>query len=334
MRLNKGGQLLDKIVIGREAYDKIMYFVDKAKFEISGFGNVQVIDGVPTVTDIILLEQENDPTETEMNADAIAKALYDHHVSGMEGELKFWWHSHVNMQCFWSSTDMATINDLTKNGWFIHGVFNKKNEYRCAYSNNDPIPLFLDKLDLEIDEDLVHDEKIIDAQIELLELNEEIEAINLEADEVNKKIDSIIAEKCDPLFDTLVKDKPPIVYTRNTWSNYMDQYDDYTDKYHGGQKETLGKHLEMKKYQATSMIPSTGQDTSTIEKYSYYSDSIFLDPDGALELFNCGYTEAEIEHMQQYCQVYDAEDILWYNAAFGKEALQESLDEHVNKDIA
>ena len=106
--------MLEKIVIGREAYDKIMHYVHKAKFEISGFGNVQVIDGIPTVTDIILLKQENDPTETEIDADAIAKAIYDHHVSGMEGELKFWWHSHVNMGVFWSGTDNATIKQLTK----------------------------------------------------------------------------------------------------------------------------------------------------------------------------------------------------------------------------
>ncbi len=107
-----------------------MHYVHKAKFEISGFGNVEIIKGVPTVTDIILLKQENHSTETEMDGDAVAKALYDHHVSGMEGELKFWWHSHVDMPTFWSTTDMATINELTENGWWIHGVFNKKNEYR------------------------------------------------------------------------------------------------------------------------------------------------------------------------------------------------------------
>ena len=113
-----------------------MHYVHKAKFEISGFGNVEIIKGVPTVTDIILLKQENHSTETEMDGDAVAKALYDHHVSGMEGELKFWWHSHVDMPTFWSTTDMDTINELTENGWWIHGVFNKKNEYRCEHCKN------------------------------------------------------------------------------------------------------------------------------------------------------------------------------------------------------
>jgi hypothetical protein len=49
-----------------------------------------------------------------------------------EGDLKWWWHSHVNMPVFWSGTDEATIKDLGKHGHIVATVFNKKREYKSA----------------------------------------------------------------------------------------------------------------------------------------------------------------------------------------------------------
>lgn len=183
---------MKELVIGRKAYDKIMYYVHKAKFEISGLGNVEVINGIPTVTDIILLKQENDPTETDIDSESIARAMYDHEQLGIKGELKFWWHSHVDMDVFWSGTDRDTIDQLTQHGWFVHGVFNKKNEYRLAYSNNEPFTTFIDNLDLEIDEDLVEPEILTILKTRETKLNKQ--------------------------FDELVTDKP--LYTPTFSSNF------------------------------------------------------------------------------------------------------------------
>jgi hypothetical protein len=292
---------LDNIVIGREAYDKIMYFVHKAKFEISGLGNVQIIDGVPTVTDIILLKQENDPTETEMDADAVAKAVYDHHVSGMEGELKFWWHSHVNMEVFWSGTDKATIKDLTKNGWFIHGVFNKKNEFKCAYSNFDEIskePIFVDNLDLVIDENIVQDDRILEERCKILELEDKI-------DKIDDTISDIIAATCKPLFDTLVTDKvykPTYMSGGNKWRN----------------NTMLGKLNEIATVNTlASSTTHTSGKTTTTGISNYYYNSEFTDPDGAIELFSAGYTEEQIHYMQDSLWIYDIEDVIKFENEYG-----------------
>jgi hypothetical protein len=147
---------MDKIILGREVYDQIMYYVNKTNFEISGLGAVEIIDGFPVVTKVYLLDQENSAAETEMDGEAITKLMYEHHISGHPGELKFWWHSHVNMSVFWSTTDMTTIGELTENGWFIHGVFNKDYDYKFAYTTNDPCPIMVDDIEMEIDENLVN----------------------------------------------------------------------------------------------------------------------------------------------------------------------------------
>ena len=294
---------MKKIVIGREAYDKIMHYVHKAKFEISGFGNVQIIKGVPTVTDIILIKQENSPAETEMDGDAIAKAMYDHHISGMEGELKFWWHSHVNMSVFWSATDMATINSLTEQGWWTHGVFNKKNEYKCAYSNNDPFPVFLDDLDMEIDEDLISDDELYNAYIEL--------------DAAKDKIKKQIGKDCDEKFEELVTDRTYVPY----------QYGQYTGKYKGGVKTTsVGKQLaalntgsnSMENFPSASTIPFGG----AVDPFDLIEG---IDAEGALELFRIGYTVAEINYMQGYMLIWDAQCLAEYESRVGIGAVMKEL---------
>lgn len=281
---------MENVVIGRAALDKINYYVQKAKFEISGLGNVQIINGVPTVTDIILLKQTNEPTETEIDADAISKALYDHHISGVEGELKFWWHSHVDMGAFWSKTDMDTIKELTENGWFIHGVFNKKEEFRLAYSNNEPMAVFLDDLDMLIDEDLISEEA--------LELKIKME------------------QSCDDLFNELVTDKPYIQYKPAYYGAY-----DYKESYKGKLQASSETRQKTGSFPATSNVQNIGK---CIDK----DFSQFVCEAGAIELFNLGYDFEEIEFMQVFMDIRDTYDYEWHNLNIGNvdAELKERID--------
>lgn len=144
----------NKVVIEELAYDKIMHWVDKADFEVSGLGIVEVRGGVPHVVDAILIEQEGTATSTDLDPVGVGKAEYEHHLAlragEIEGDLKFWWHSHVNMGVFWSGTDKATIKELGEHGWFVSTVFNKKRETRTAIYQGHPFNIFADDIKLEI----------------------------------------------------------------------------------------------------------------------------------------------------------------------------------------
>jgi len=121
-----------KVLIDPVAQAKIDFWIDKAVGEVSGLGNVeQLDDGTLYVNDVILLEQQNHATETEIDDAAVSKAMFD--LKDAPGTLNFWWHSHVNMGVFWSGTDTDTMQQLGKNGWFLSTVFNKKGESRTAY---------------------------------------------------------------------------------------------------------------------------------------------------------------------------------------------------------
>lgn len=126
------------IIIKQETFDKIMYWVDKADFEVSGFGTVKYDGKDFQVIDAILLKQEGGATHTDIDATSLSKAQYE--LRNSEGELRFWWHSHVNMQAFMSGTDTNTIKDIANQGWCVAAVFNKRREYQTAlgYTYNTP----------------------------------------------------------------------------------------------------------------------------------------------------------------------------------------------------
>jgi len=122
-----------KIVYTQEAWQKIMYFVNKCPDEISGFGTVlyDKSSNEFIVTDAYLLEQTGGAAHTDIDGKSLSKMM----VARMkeEGSMKLWWHSHVNMAAFWSGQDTSTIKELGTNGWIIATVFNKRREYKSAY---------------------------------------------------------------------------------------------------------------------------------------------------------------------------------------------------------
>ena len=151
------------IIIKPDVFEKIMYWVDKADFEVSGFGTVKYNGTDFVVTDAILLKQEGGAVHTDIDPEALSKAQYD--LRNADGDLRFWWHSHVDMQAFMSGTDTATIKEIAQAGWCVAAVFNKRREYQTAlgYINTTPfggnVLTYQEKLPLLIQTPLSVEEK-------------------------------------------------------------------------------------------------------------------------------------------------------------------------------
>ena len=93
------------ITIPPEIHAEIMYYVNKSNVEISGLGRiVRDSNGNMVVNKIYLIEQENSAASTDLSEEAVSKLLFESRKD--EGALNFWWHSHVNMDVFWSGTDL------------------------------------------------------------------------------------------------------------------------------------------------------------------------------------------------------------------------------------
>ncbi len=134
------------IHVDEAVWTKVMHWIDKSPVEVSGLGKV-VFDektGIFRVIDAFLVQQENSGGDTEMKDTAVAKLMYETHKQ--PGRLCWWWHSHVNMNAFWSNTDTDTIKKLGGGGWVVATVLNKKREYRSAYMQAAPNRMFIDNL--------------------------------------------------------------------------------------------------------------------------------------------------------------------------------------------
>lgn len=126
-----------------EVFNKVMHWVKKSPVEVSGFGNA-IIDRknkIITVTDVYLVNQTNTATSTETDPTDLGRLMYKHKSKG-EGAVKVWWHSHANMNTFWSTTDLDTIKQFGGNGFIIATVFNKREEMRSAIGFKTSHPIF------------------------------------------------------------------------------------------------------------------------------------------------------------------------------------------------
>lgn len=119
-----------KIRINAKTYHKIMHWVNKADFEVSGFGKVIYQNDEFIVTDAILLKQSGGSAHTDIEPESLSKAQYE--LRDVQGDLRFWWHSHVKMNAFMSAQDKRTIQDIGEQGWCVAAVFNQRNEYETA----------------------------------------------------------------------------------------------------------------------------------------------------------------------------------------------------------
>jgi hypothetical protein len=144
-----------KVLLTKNVYQEIMFYVDKSHVEISGVGRVKrTADGDMLVTKVYLLNQINSSAATDIDQEALAKLMFESREDQEKfGDLNFWWHSHVNMGVFWSGTDMSTIKQFGKNGYLLSTVFNKKAEMRSSYYQGDDgfkPSIFADELKTEI----------------------------------------------------------------------------------------------------------------------------------------------------------------------------------------
>ena len=144
------GDLFPSLEIEHSVYDKIQYWIDKTNIEVSGLGRI-IYDAechVWRVVSAYLVDQVNSAADTELNAEAIGRLMFE--TKDDPGQLNWWWHSHHDMDVFWSSTDIAAIEELGQHGFFTATVFNKRRQsLSCAYQNV-PFRMFSNELDFEV----------------------------------------------------------------------------------------------------------------------------------------------------------------------------------------
>jgi len=127
---------------------KIQYWANAASGEVSGLGLVENEDGKMVVREVYILEQECTGADTELDPEAISKLMTDLMKDDKDpAKLKFWWHSHVNMGCFWSGTDDTCAETLSSEFAFST-VVNKAGESKTRLDLYAPFRITVDNIRL------------------------------------------------------------------------------------------------------------------------------------------------------------------------------------------
>jgi proteasome lid subunit RPN8/RPN11 len=143
------------IAMSKEVYQKILSYVMATGDEISGLGMCKKQGSVIRVYELIMPKQQNSGSNTELDEEDTSKIITDMVRAGRDmSELRCWWHSHVNMKCFWSATDETTCRKIGQGDWFISIVANKKNRMLARLDIYKPFRLTLDNIEIMVEDNI------------------------------------------------------------------------------------------------------------------------------------------------------------------------------------
>ncbi len=156
-----------QVILSPLASLKMTYYIDVIDYEISGLGIVEKLSsGDVLVTDIFLLEQEVTGAETTLDPAALGK-FWNEKLNEPDfpvEKVKLWWHSHVDMSVFWSTTDIATIENLDteqdEENWWLSIVGNKSGDRKARIDVYKPHRMHQDDIDLIVGADMTLKEDI------------------------------------------------------------------------------------------------------------------------------------------------------------------------------
>ena len=140
---------IPKVFILPEAKKKLDLFIELARGEISGLGDVVQINEYDfLIEDLFILDQECTGSKTKLDQEKIGQMITQLVVMGKDtAKTKLWWHSHVNMGVFWSVTDDDTAAEFN-NGWMLCLVGDKKGNTLVRLDIFKPFHITIDNLPL------------------------------------------------------------------------------------------------------------------------------------------------------------------------------------------
>lgn len=139
-----------QLFIEHTAWQKIQYYVDTCKTEVSGIGKIERREGDFYVTDVKIFEQDVSGAHSDIDAETLAKFQVELLKSNEDpADWTLWWHSHANMGVFFSARDVDTIDESTDFRYMVSLVTNHKHELVARVDVYDPARLYTE-LDVDI----------------------------------------------------------------------------------------------------------------------------------------------------------------------------------------
>lgn len=138
-----------------KVYQQLRAYVEATPYEISGLGKIRKEGDTITIEEIKIFKQHVTSVETTLDRQALGKFYDDLMKNGEDlSQWKLWWHSHADMQVFFSGTDVATIedfdNEMQTDNWMLSIVTNKKAELLARVDIFYPIRCTINNIDWDV----------------------------------------------------------------------------------------------------------------------------------------------------------------------------------------
>ncbi len=140
---------MPRVLLSAEAEKQLRVWTQAARGEFSCFGVTELDpDSSAIIVKTFLLPEQTctdshtSPDRESMGAlmTELVKAEYD--VS----DLRCWAHSHADMNCFWSSEDADTIEQMDNSDWLLSIVTNRQGHFRARLDLYAPWRITVDQI--------------------------------------------------------------------------------------------------------------------------------------------------------------------------------------------
>ena len=138
-----------KVLLSAEAEKQIRVWSQAAHGEFSCFGvtKLDADSGAIIVEKFFLPEQTCTGSHTSPDRESMGALMTELVKAGHDvSDLRCWAHSHADMNCFWSSEDADTIEEMCNDDWLVSIVMNRQGQFLARVDLYKPFRLTQDKI--------------------------------------------------------------------------------------------------------------------------------------------------------------------------------------------
>ena len=134
-----------------EVEERMRHYAKLVPGEVSGLGTVEEHDGGFLVTDLFLPKQTCSPGGTELDQESVATLILELDQAGVDtATMRYWFHSHGDLDVFWSRTDEECINNLANGDYVLSLVTNKRGQMLARLDIFKPVRVTIDQVPVTV----------------------------------------------------------------------------------------------------------------------------------------------------------------------------------------
>lgn len=138
-----------KVVFPIDVYQKLRAYVECVRVEISGFGRISIKNEVIRIEEIKIFKQICSAGGTVIDRYDVGE--FWNNLDDPSG-WKLWWHSHGELQAYFSPTDHATMEERAEESdWGLSIVTNRHGDIEVRIDFASPFRYIIERIPWEID---------------------------------------------------------------------------------------------------------------------------------------------------------------------------------------